>query len=51
MRNVLLVWLVGLTLGIAAGAATAMLLLPRAAHGSNAATDIGRLTVDRSEQG
>ena len=51
MRNVLLVWLVGLTLGIAAGAATAMLLLPKAAHGSNTGTDIGRLTVDRSEQG
>ena len=47
MRNVLLVWLVGLTLGIAAGAATAMLLLPKAAHGSNTGADIGRLAADR----
>lgn len=31
MRNVLLVWVIGLTLGIAAGAVTAMLLLPEAA--------------------
>lgn len=34
MRNVLLVWVIGLTLGIAAGAATAMLLMPNAAQGS-----------------
>jgi hypothetical protein len=31
LRNVILVWVIGLTLGIAAGAATAMLLMPRAA--------------------
>lgn len=43
MRNVLLVWIIGLTLGIAAGAATAMLLLPKAAHGS----DLNRLAADR----
>ncbi len=30
IRGVVLVWLVGLTLGIVAGAATAMLLMPRA---------------------
>jgi gas vesicle protein len=29
MRNVILVWIIGLTLGVAAGAATAMLLMPR----------------------
>ena len=31
MRNVLLVWVIGLTLGVAAGALTAMLLLPASA--------------------
>ena len=36
MRNVLLVWVIGLTLGIAAGAATAMLLMPKAAQGAEA---------------
>lgn len=34
MRNGLLVWIIGLTLGIAAGAATAMLLMPTSAEGS-----------------
>lgn len=34
MRNVLLVWVIGLTLGIAAGAATAMLLMPETAMGA-----------------
>ncbi|MGL6043894.1 MAG: hypothetical protein ACRC1J_08210 [Sandaracinobacteroides sp.] len=29
MRNVILVWIIGLTLGVVAGAATAMLLMPR----------------------
>jgi len=28
LRNVILIWVIGLTLGIAAGAATAMLLMP-----------------------
>lgn len=28
LRNVVLIWVIGLTLGIAAGAATAMLLMP-----------------------
>jgi len=28
LRNVILIWVIGLTLGIAAGAATAMLLIP-----------------------
>ncbi len=28
LRNVILVWVIGLTLGVAAGAATAMLLMP-----------------------
>ncbi len=31
LRNVILIWVIGLTLGIAAGAATAMLLMPAAA--------------------
>ena len=35
MRNVLLVWVIGLTLGIAAGAATAMLLMPDPAQGAD----------------
>jgi gas vesicle protein len=35
----LLVWLIGLTLGVAAGAATAMLLMPRAE------ADKGRETI------
>ena len=30
MKNVILIWVIGLTLGIAAGAATAMLLMPAA---------------------
>lgn len=30
LRNVILIWVIGLTLGIAAGAATAMLLMPAA---------------------
>ncbi len=44
MRNVLLVWVIGLTLGIAAGAATAMLLMPKAAQGA----EVGGLIADRS---
>ena len=28
LRNVILVWIIGLTLGVGAGAATALLLLP-----------------------
>ncbi len=30
LRNVILVWVIGLTLGVAAGAATALLLMPAA---------------------
>jgi gas vesicle protein len=37
LRNVVLVWVIGLTLGVAAGAATAMLLMPSAK--STAATE------------
>ena len=44
MRNVLLVWIIGLSLGIAAGAATAMLLMPKTAQGSQA----DGLIADRS---
>jgi gas vesicle protein len=36
LRNVILVWIIGLTLGVAAGAATAMLLMPR--EGASAAS-------------
>ncbi|MBS3960223.1 MAG: hypothetical protein KGZ61_00070 [Sandarakinorhabdus sp.] len=28
LRNIILIWIVGLTLGVAAGAITAMLLMP-----------------------
>lgn len=28
LRNIILIWAIGLTLGVAAGAATAMLLMP-----------------------
>jgi hypothetical protein len=42
LRNVILVWVIGLTLGVAAGAATAMLLMPNAK--SDAAT--GRTLAD-----
>lgn len=44
MRNVLLVWVIGLTLGIAAGAATAMLLMPQAARGAAQAAEQGAAT-------
>jgi hypothetical protein len=40
MRNVFLVWIIGLTLGVAAGAATAMLLLPMARGGNASATSV-----------
>lgn len=32
MRSVLLIWIIGLALGVAAGAATAMLMMPGSAH-------------------
>lgn len=35
IRGMLLVWLIGLTLGVAAGAATAMLLMPAGSVASN----------------
>jgi hypothetical protein len=43
MRNVILVWIIGLTLGVAAGAATAMLLMPR----DSAAAQSGQTLADR----
>ncbi len=39
LRNVILVWLIGLTLGVVAGAATAMLLMPSNSH--NVGTSLG----------
>ncbi len=45
LRNVILVWAIGLTLGIGAGALTAMLLLPSEegpAAGQSLADRIGR---------
>lgn len=42
MRNVLLVWVIGLTLGIAAGAVTAMLLLPNDTDTPNSIADLMR---------
>ena len=47
MRNVLLVWVIGLTLGIAAGAATAMLLMPKAALGAQSDGLIAERTINR----
>lgn len=38
IRGMLLVWLIGLTLGVAAGAATAMLLMPGGSVASNSQT-------------
>lgn len=38
IRGMLLVWLIGLTLGIVAGAATAMLLMPPATVSKGSAT-------------
>lgn len=38
IRGMVLVWLIGLTLGVVAGAATAMLLMPRAPEASSSAT-------------
>jgi gas vesicle protein len=35
IRGMLLVWLIGLTLGVAAGAATAMLLMPGSSGASS----------------
>jgi hypothetical protein len=35
IRGMLLVWLIGLTLGVAAGAATAMLLMPASSAASS----------------
>lgn len=43
LRNVILVWVVGLTLGIGAGALTAMLLLPS----DDASTVAGPSLADR----
>lgn len=37
LRNVILVWVIGLTLGVAAGAATALLLMPSASVDAHAA--------------
>ena len=37
VRGVVLVWIVGLTLGVVAGAATAMLLMPAEGRGSDRA--------------
>jgi hypothetical protein len=34
LRNVIIVWVIGLTLGIGAGAATALLLMPSASENS-----------------
>lgn len=38
IRGMLLVWLIGLTLGVAAGAATALLLMPGGTISSNSQT-------------
>jgi gas vesicle protein len=38
IRGMLLVWLIGLTLGVVAGAATAMLLMPGADAGKGTET-------------
>ena len=43
MRGVVLVWIIGLTLGVAAGAATAMLLMPSDAPQGSKATISDRL--------
>jgi gas vesicle protein len=43
LRNVILVWIIGLTLGVAAGAATAMLLMP----GDVSSGSGGRTLADR----
>jgi hypothetical protein len=41
LRNVILVWVIGLTLGIGAGAATAMLLMPSQEPGALHAPSLG----------
>ncbi len=46
VRGMLLVWLIGLTLGIVAGAATAMLLMPGSAVSAGSQTLAERLRAN-----